>query len=164
MMHTFPAIRLTGTADRRGLSLVEVVMVVLILGILAGVAAPMYVHALARGRADAAARRIVVDLAMVQREAEVSSSSRTLRFYPAQHRYVAVGVNDFDRPTEDYTVRLQTAPYQCELVSVDLGGDEQITFDGFGLPDSDGTIVVQSGHLQRKVVVDATTGKGEIQP
>ncbi|MCH8259363.1 MAG: hypothetical protein IIC46_04065, partial [Planctomycetes bacterium] len=60
-------------------------------------------------------------------------------------------------------VPLREPPYLAKLASVDLGGDAQLTFDGFGVPDSGGSVVVQAGDYQYTVVVDPETGVAEVQ-
>lgn len=156
----------TATKRRRpadGVSLVELVVVVMIMGIVTSIATPMYFHTLARGRVDAAARRLVADLALVQSTAEVSSSSRTIQFSSTGNSYVVAGLASPDRPTLDYSMQLSATPYFCDIVSVDCDGDEMLVFNGFGLPDSSATVTIASGHLQRLVVVDPITGKGVVQ-
>ena len=46
---------------------------------------------------------------------------------------------------------------------VDMGGDAQLTFDGYGLPDTGGFVIVQAGDYQYTVVVDPETGAAEVQ-
>jgi hypothetical protein len=100
---------------------------------------------------------------MAQSAAEVASASRTILFSTAQGSYTAAGIADFDRPTTNYTMRLCAAPFSTTIVSADFGGDAQLVYDGFGLPDSGGTITLQSGHLQRTIIIDAITGVGAVQ-
>jgi hypothetical protein len=100
---------------------------------------------------------------MVQSAAEATSDSRTVVFSIAASNYVATDITDLDRPTSYFVVRLSAAPFSTSIVSVDLGGDAEIVFDGFGLPDTGGTIVLQSGNLQRTIVIDGSTGAGVVQ-
>ena len=48
-------------------------------------------------------------------------------------------------------------------VSVDMGGDAQLTFDVWGMPDTGGFVIVQAGDYQYTVVVDLETGAAEVQ-
>jgi prepilin-type N-terminal cleavage/methylation domain-containing protein len=155
--------RLRLSSLRHGFSLVELAIVVMMIGIAASVAIPSYFYALARGRIDAASRRIVADLEMAQTSAEITSSSQTVQFSSANNSYVLTGIDDFDHPTLDYTVKLGATPYMCNIVSANFSGSEQLQFNGFGIPVAGGTITLGCGNLQRSIVVDPLSGKGEIQ-
>ena len=85
-----------------------------------------------------------------------------MQFDSASEAYTLPGVQDLDHAALDYTVRLQDPPYEALMVSADFGGDEVLVFDGYGLPDSGGTVVVQSGQYQKTVSVDPTTGKASV--
>lgn len=146
-----------------GFSLLEVVLVVAILATFAAMALPRYGRALARHRADLAARRVVSDLVQAQAYAQTTSSACTVSFSAATAQYDLIGVPSFDGNSGDYRVDLFLDPYEAVLVSVDLGGDSQVVFDGWGMPDSGGTIVVSSGTEQRTVVVDGSSGQVTIQ-
>ena len=53
---------------------------------------------------------------------------------------------------------LSATPYKADLASVSFTGG-QVTFNGWGLPDKTGTVVVSVGTEQRTVAVDGTTGR-----
>ena len=144
----------------RAFSYVEVLVVVMILAIMAAVAVPKYADSLVRMRLDAAARRIVSDFAAAQARARVTSSRQTITFTvpPAGSSYQIVGMSDPDRTGLTYTVNLADTSYQATLVSVNLGGDATLVYDGYGNPDSSGTIVVQSGSYTKTITIDPNTG------
>ncbi|MHC4518140.1 MAG: GspH/FimT family pseudopilin [Planctomycetota bacterium] len=146
-----------------GFSLLEVVLVVAILVTFAAIALPRYGGAVARHRADLAARRVVTDLVQAQAFAQTTSAACTVSFSAATEQYDLLGVPSFDGNSADYRVDLSVDPYEAKLVSVDLGGDSQVVFDGWGMPDSGGTIVVSSGVEQRTVVIDGSSGQVTIQ-
>lgn len=147
----------------RGLTLVELVMVIALTGIIAAIAMPRYGAALSRYRADLAAKRIVADLALAQHRARIAGASRTAVFNLAAHSYQLTSIPDFKKPNIDYSVNLTQTPYVAALTSVNLGGDATITFNGYGTPDSGGTITLTSGSAQRSITVDPITGAATIQ-
>jgi type II secretory pathway pseudopilin PulG len=143
--------------------LLELVLVLAIIATLAAIAAPRYAASTVRYRADLAARRIVADLAQAQSSAKAASSSRTVEFYVSTSRYRISDLPSLDGKSGGYIVELSERPYEATLVSTDLGGDAQITFDGWGIPDTGGTVVLSAGSEQRTVMLDAETGKATIQ-
>ena len=146
-----------------GFSLLEVVLVMAIMVILAAIALPRYADAVVRHQAELAAQRVVRDLHQAQSWAKTRSASCTVSFAVATSEYQLIGVPSFDGNPGDYNVNLSHDPYDAKLISADLGGDSQVVFDGWGMPDSGGTIVISSGSEQRTVVVDGDTGQMTIQ-
>ena len=151
-----------GCVVYRGFTLVELLLVVIIIGVAAGIAAPRYAGAIARYRVESAACRIAADLAMAQGAARSSSAGRTVQFDTAQGRYRVVGVASFDNSAAAYIVDLRSLPYEVTLESAELGGNAEVTFDGYGVPDSGGKIVVRAGSFGRAVLLEAATGRTSI--
>lgn len=146
----------------RGFSLVELIVVMVILSLMASVAVPRFANSLARRRVEFAAARIVSDLRLAQREARLASQTRTVSFDVAAGTYTLLSVADLNHPTE-YVVKLADPPYEATLMSVDCGGDTEIKFDGYGVPDSGGTVVVTSRGHRITITVDATSGRASVQ-
>ncbi len=151
------------TERHTGFTLIDLMMAIAVIAIVAAIATPRYANALTRYRAEAAARRVVADLALARQTAKSTSSSRTVGFDAAKHSYLIPNVRELDTAGTMYRVQLQDPPYQAQIVSVDLGGDWQIIFDGFGIPDSGGFVIVQAGDYQYTVVVDPETGAAQVQ-
>lgn len=158
----------------RGFSLLELVMVLTIIAILAAIATPRYASAMARYRADLAARRIAADLLLAQRIARTESRSRTVQFDMEHCQYELINVSNPDQPQKPYLVNLTDPPYQASQLKVQAtkhnrGGNNKtatnlaITFNGFGVPDDQYTIAVQSGAITRTVIVHADTGATSIK-
>ncbi len=145
-----------------GFSLVEVVLVAAIMAVFAAIAVPRYTNSLMRYRCVAASRRVAADLQLAQQAARQASASRQVSFNTGAHTYQLQNVSSLDEQTANYDVDLKADPYQARIISADFGGDAVVIFDGYGTPDSDGAVVVQAGTEQRKIVVDADTGRVSI--
>jgi len=146
---------------RRGVSLLEIAVVLVITAILAAIALPKYAAAIARYRLDSAARRICADLALARSHARLTSTTQPVVFNPANATYQLPGIAGLDNSATS-TVNLSADPYQVTLSSVDFGGGaSQVTFDAYGSPTSTagGTIVVTSPAGEtRTIIVDGYTG------
>lgn len=154
---------LAGAAFDGGFSLLELLLVLAIMATVAAIAAPRYQGALARYRADLAAYRIVADLTQARTSAKAASAPRTVAFSVAGNTYQIPELSSLDGNSGHYNVALSERPYDAGLVSVNFGGDAQIIFNGWGVPDSGGTVILAVGTEQRTVAVDTETGRAGIQ-
>ena len=59
-------------------------------------------------------------------------------------------------------VDLSVEPYAAIILSADFGDDAVIVFDGFGLPDSGGSVVVQVANHKKTITIDAEAGKPKV--
>lgn len=150
-------------AHRPAVTLIELLITVLLIGIVTAVAVPRFADAICYHRAEAAARRLKADLEFARRRAETASISRTIDFHLADDSYTLVGVEDSDHPGAEYTVRLGDSPFEASIVSADFGGTPQLVFDGYGVPQSPGAVVIQAGAYQKTITVGVETGKPSIQ-
>ena len=148
---------------RPAFSLLELIVTLVILAAVAAIAAPRYANSLTRYRADLAARRVVADLALARAKAQEASAGVEVEFELDDNEVTISGVEHLDRTSQDYTTDLAAEPYWSQLVSANLGGDAKVTFDGYGVPDSGGTIGIRSGGEQRTIVLDADSGEATVQ-
>ncbi|MCP4591635.1 MAG: prepilin-type N-terminal cleavage/methylation domain-containing protein [bacterium] len=142
---------------RPGMSLMEVVTVMVIVAVLAAVAIPRYANALVNRRLDSAVLRIAADLKLAERRARTTSSSQSVVFDVAAHTYTLTGVTDLDRSAEEYAVDLAEPPYEVEILYAKFESGTQITFDGYGQASGDGKIVLKVGNDFKLVVFTAAT-------
>ena len=136
--------------------------VLVIIGVLAAMALPRFSSAMANHRADVAATRVAASLDLARRHARNTGTAQSVRFNVAANGYILPSVKDLAHPALAYAVRLADPPYESAIVNAEFGGDTELIFDGYGVPDSGGSVTIQSGRIQKIISVDAQTGKTTI--
>ncbi|MCG3180430.1 MAG: hypothetical protein BIFFINMI_02791 [Phycisphaerae bacterium] len=138
-------------------------MVLCLIFLLAAMAAPRYVSSLCAYRADLAAQRVAADLKMARGSAWSAGAHRTAAFTVASQSYVIEGQTDLNRSGGDYAVDLGDDPYHAQIDSADFEGASSVTFDGYGMPDRGGSIVIRVGDFRRTVTLDRASGNVSVQ-
>ncbi|MHC4985372.1 MAG: prepilin-type N-terminal cleavage/methylation domain-containing protein [Planctomycetota bacterium] len=154
---------LHGTKPREGFTLLELVLVLAIVGVLAAIAAPRLAASSAVHRAESAAWRVKMDLALARHLAKTSCADQSIGFAVATDDYTLPGVADANDTSGIYTVQLDDRPYDATIVSADFNSSTTVTFDGYGNPSSGGSVVIQAGHVTKTVVLDADSGEAAVQ-
>jgi type II secretion system protein H len=138
---------------RTGFTLVELVTTLIVLGILTAAAVPSFVSSLMYHRVESAAVRLKRDLELARQMAISKSTSYSLEFTSAT-AYRIPNLDSLDRVGQAYQVDLAAPPHSAEVASVDFGGTTTVTFNGYGVPTSDGTVVLRAGSHVRQVDLD----------
>ena len=159
----FEEFRPTSHHARRGFSLVELLIVLAIMAVVAGLAAPRYANSLALYRANAAAQRVATDLAFAKDQARNIGSPVTVTFVVAASTYSLAGVERLTHGSGDYSVDLTAEPYGATLVSASFGSGAEAVFNIYGMPAAGGQVVVRAGGVTRTVTLEAVTGKVTVQ-
>ncbi len=149
----------TQVQNRNGFTLPELLVVVLILGIIAGIASPRYGALLQQRQVRAAAQWVVADLKYARQYAKTKGKSQAVVFTAASESYQLTGIDNIDHPGTSFVVNLSQIAYPANIVSATFGSGSTITFDHHGRPDSGGTILVEHSGEQLQIVVDALTGR-----
>ena len=101
------------------------------------------------------------DLELAAVTARNASASRTVAFND-DLTYTIDQTRDLNRGGDTYRVRLADEPYGATQVKASFGGDAVVVFDGYGAPDTDGTVVVEVGSVRKTVTLDPN-GKASVQ-
>lgn len=152
------------TVVRPGLTLIDVVITTLIIGIMAAVATPKFTQFYETERLRTVSQRLITDLRLIQSWAATTSTTQTVTFSLAPSGYtVTGGLMNPHRPNEPFKTNLREYPYLATLTSADFDGDQVLIFNGLGQPDSSGSLVISSGVQSQTIVVNAVTGKAAVQ-
>ncbi len=147
---------------RAGFTLIELSCVLLIIALLSVVALPMFASSLARRRVQAAAEQLAEDLNRARDYARTSSIAQTVAFDPNNDTYSISPMPRPENPAQPWTVRLADDPYRVDLTTADFGGDTTLIYNGYGLPDSGGSVTLVVGSITRMVSVNAQSGVASV--
>lgn len=153
---------MTMARARRGFTMVELVLVLAILSVIAGIAIPRFASAAARYRVKAAARRVAADLQQARAMARATSSNVGIKFTVSNqgvYRFSTSAAQDVDGGS---FVTLGNDPYQTEITKADFAGSTLVSFNGYGVGAS-GSVMLKSSQWQATVNVDGVTGAVTIQ-
>ena len=150
------------TSTRCGFTFLEMIIGLLLMATTAVIAVPRWSASLQQLRVSNAASRIVTDLARTQSAAYNSSASKTITFTVGSSQYTVSDLKPLTNSPGQYVVALSADP--CRLVSVwGQTGTQTISFNGYGVPNKGGNIIIAAGSYQKTVVVDATLGTAVVK-
>ena len=155
-------------AKPAGLTLIELVVVVLLLAIVSAIAMPRFANTLNSTNVKGAAQRIARDMALVRSWARTTSQSQSISFDTVHNTYTMSEVPNADHSTSSNTVALSDGTLRATLTSANFGaGSTTLTFNGYGvpigLPSTGGRVGVSSGSTSNTILVDPISGFVTIQ-
>jgi type II secretory pathway pseudopilin PulG len=145
------------------MSLAELLIVLAIMAVLAGLAAPRYAASAQRRRFQSAALRLQADVALARESARATSSPRTLRFSTAENSYQLLGSNALNGG-QSGSVQLDEAPYQATLTYADFDGGLDLVFDGYGRIVAGGEVRLKIGSMQARLLFAADDAEDAPEP
>jgi type II secretory pathway pseudopilin PulG len=144
-------------------TLIELTLVIATIAILSAVAIPRYASSLNHYRVDLATKRVIADIALARSAARASGTGLLMNFASPANGYTLVGLPAMDGRSGDYAVNLMADPYKVSLASASFGNGTSIQFTRYGTPQAGGSVVVSSGGYAKTILVDAVTGRAEVQ-
>ena len=142
----------------RGVTLVELVVVVIILAILGAVGVPRLAGVMRRQEFDNIARRVMEDIRLARTQAIVSKASCRVLFEPDQHRYRIPEMVDRDHPSRAYVVPLDGSDASVSLAAADFAGAGTLLFSSLGVPQASGSVLLGNG-VEEAVITVSPTGR-----
>ena len=163
---SLPAARFAAVGNRRGFTLVDLTLTLLILGIVTATATPKLSATVLRYQVDAAARRVEADINYIQSHARYTSAPCSITFTASPPSYTTTGVTHVNNSGQAYAVNLNTIGYSVAL-SASLNGGATLAYTANGVPQAgsplvaltSGTITITRGTQTKTVTIDPVTGK-----
>lgn len=142
-----------------GFSLVELVVVIVVLGTIAAIAAPRFGHAANSYRLESAVQKLEADLRYATQMARAQSRTITVHFDPDSDSYRIIGVKDAFGGANDYSVDLSQPPYQIDLADVRFsdGTPSALRINGHGSLINKGVVRLELGPNARLIGIDWTS-------
>lgn len=153
-----------------GFTLLELTIVIMISGILAAVAVPVYSNSLHQFRVEVASKKIAQDIAIAQTRARQTNATCTVSFSDANNTCEVGGLASLDRQSQPYQVLFSQSPYLVDLSSLVTVSapttplpNVSVVFNRFGMPDQGISVTVRAGSFVSRVVVEPLTGRVSIR-
>ena len=152
-----------------GFTLIEVMIVLVILGIIAAIAVPMYTSA-ASVQLSVAADMIASDLEYAKSMAISTGKTYQVVFDTAAESYSIKdnAGNKIDHPVHigikyDVSFASDSRLNKVDIVSTTFGASATIKFDYLGSPDNGGTVLLRAEGNPMTVIIESVTGYITIQ-
>ena len=136
---------------RTGLSLIELTITMLVIGIFAAVGSLKYAEVLSEYRVKMSAELVRETLQAAQHGARTRATSVTVTFVKSSGTYTVTGLPNPVHPSQPYTVNLAAVAPGAKA-----GNDYTVTFNGFGYPTANVAIEIK-GRTGKKRYVHVTT-------
>lgn len=135
-------------------------MVIVIVATFALVAIPRLGKASARERVRAAAHLLAAEIESVRARAKADSAGRRVVIILGSGSVTIAPANTF--AVIEREIDFSAEPYTTRFARVDLGGDALIDFNAEGVPDSAGTVQLESAGWCVTVQIDGDTGRASV--
>jgi prepilin-type N-terminal cleavage/methylation domain-containing protein len=168
--HRLDKTRIEQLRRKPGFTLLELTIVIMISGILAAVAVPVYSNSLHQFRVEVASQRIAQDIAIAQTRARQISTTCTVSFSDTNNTCDVGGFSSLDRSSQPYQVLFSQSPYLVDVHSLVTASapttplkNVSVVFNKFGMPDQGISVSVRAGSFAKQIDVEPLTGRVSIR-
>jgi Tfp pilus assembly protein FimT len=154
---------------RRGVTLIDLVICVMVMGTMAAVGVPRFASTVARLRCEAVAKRIASDLNYTRRVAIQSSRLVSITFRITPAGYDMTGVVNPANPSSPYSVNLSDVDGSVTMTGTTFDGGSTLSFNSYGRPMVgaaamvSGSVTLRSAEHTFTVAVTPATGEAVVQ-
>jgi Tfp pilus assembly protein FimT len=154
---------------RNAVSMIDLVITVMVMGIMAAVALPRFSDSLNSVQLEGAARRIACDINFARQTAIQSSRAAGITFRTLPAGYDMTAVTDPAHPTQSYRVDLSQVASTVVLTSANFNGGPTLSFNAYGRPLvgnaslTAGSVVLTLGSKSKSIIINSTTGEATVQ-
>ena len=153
---------------KRGFTYIEMVMVVMVLGVIAGLAAPVFQATLEKTQLKRAAYQLAAEIRRARNGAVTTSIQHSVVFQLSSNSYWSDELDHIDHPGTPLNVGLQSGGYPITIISATFtgatgNGDTDVSFTWSGDPISPGMVVLGLGSDTLTITVNGA-GNVEVGP
>jgi prepilin-type N-terminal cleavage/methylation domain-containing protein len=149
---------------RAGLSLIELVIVVLVMGIIAAIISIRFTDSLTHHRLDSAAKLVAQDVQTAANGARTRSTPVTVVFDTTAEKYTFTGLEHPSRPGKPYVVDVKDI-WNVEIESTDFKSATPLKINAFGYVEKRGKVKLRigTGKTDNRELTVTETGEVEVK-
>ncbi|MCA9240033.1 MAG: prepilin-type N-terminal cleavage/methylation domain-containing protein [Planctomycetales bacterium] len=155
------------TRHRRAVTLIELTIVALVIGILAAVTGPKLRSSMDSAQLRSAANVVLADIERARQYAMTQGAPQSVAFDAANNTYTMAGMPDPDHPGQTFVVDLAASAFAASIDSVAFGvsgTDTGVTFNALGRPNQGGWVYVSVSGNQQAILVSGVSGRAYLWP
>lgn len=142
----------------------ELIVVLVVISITAGLALPAYSSAVTRYRLQSATHQLSTDIDRATRHARATMRPVTVIFDGGTHRVRFASLPSRRSAGTDHVLDLLEHPNGAQISSADFSGQPWYTISAFGVPSSGGMVVLRGADSFATLTIDASTGAVSTTP
>lgn len=138
---------------RRGFSMIELVMVIVIVGVIVSIAAPRFAEGGSGRRLNAARNAILDDIQIIKLRARATGKAHTIKFYPNSDMYAAFEGLDINKSAIVLARTLSESPFNVDLSNTNLDTDQAVVVSPMGDLEKSFSVGILDSGVEKRVEI-----------